>query len=148
VVNVATSKPWKREEFFAWLDREIAVRGDIRHVGDLAEQAGLHPSTLSNWRTGKVRPSPDKLALLAPILGVPARELWARAGVLELTDADLGPNNLNRTAAGDWYVDMVERANLPRATKDQLIQRRRGELAAERQRAEEQIKLMEELQRQ
>jgi phage repressor protein C with HTH and peptisase S24 domain len=36
----------------------------------LAEAVGQHQSTLAHWERGKARPSPDKVDMMAPVLGV------------------------------------------------------------------------------
>ena len=74
---------------------------------------------------------------IADVLGDDREIALKAAGDLLVDEDGTGPT--------DWYVEMVERANLPRRAKDQLIERRRAELEAEQARLAEQIKLMEEL---
>lgn len=145
VVRVRTSRPWNREEFFKWLDAEIARTPGIKHVGDLADQAGMSHTTLSNWRRGVQRPTTQSLALLAPVLKVTARELWVRAGLLEAGDVgmDGDAGNSATHAPLDWYEQMIEDSKLPRTAKDALIAARRQELAQERERLAALIKVME-----
>lgn len=54
----------------------------------LAEAAGIAPSLVNRWLNGKTSPSIDNLRAIAKPLGVPARELFVRAGLL--TRAEVG----------------------------------------------------------
>lgn len=88
-VRVRTQRPWRREEFFRYLEREIArARPPIPHVTRLAELAGLSPSTVSNWKNGKQRPTLDKLTAIAQVLGKPRSELWVEAGLVAGADVN------------------------------------------------------------
>lgn len=88
-VRVRTQRPWRREKFFTYLEQEIAQADPpIPHVTRLAEMAGISPSTISNWKTGKQRPTLDKLTAIARVLGKPRREVWLQAGLVDANDVD------------------------------------------------------------
>lgn len=88
-VRVGTQRPWRREAFFRYLEREIAQADPpIPHLTRLAELAGLSPSTISYWKSGKQRPTLDKLAAIAKVLGKHRRELWLEAGLVEAGDIE------------------------------------------------------------
>lgn len=72
----------QKGEFIAHLDRLKDARG-IRYDAALAEMAEFHPSVISNWRSGKQRPSLTNITKLAAALDVNAHDLAARAGVAE-----------------------------------------------------------------
>jgi len=141
IVRVSTHDEWPYQEFSVWLD-DTRVRAGIKNDYELAQLAGLNHSSISAWKSGRQRPSTRSLSKLASPLKVAAQTAWRQAGYL--TEADEMP--AEPAEAGDWYEEMVERSRLPRKAKDQLIATRRSVLEAERRRAEEQIKLMEELQ--
>ncbi|WP_158560017.1 helix-turn-helix transcriptional regulator [Micromonospora sp. LHW51205] len=72
----------EREAFIAHLDRLKQARG-IRYDAAIAEMAEFHPSVISNWRSGKQRPSLSSIVQLADALDVDKYDLAARAGVAE-----------------------------------------------------------------
>lgn len=41
----------------------------------VAEETGIAPATLSQWKTGKNKPKADKLLKIADLLGVPVEVL-------------------------------------------------------------------------
>lgn len=85
VPNVACVRTvdWpEREAFIAHLDRLKKARG-FRYDAALAEAADFHPSVISNWRSGKQRPSLSSIVQLAGALDVDKYDLAARAGVAE-----------------------------------------------------------------
>ncbi|MGC5019055.1 helix-turn-helix domain-containing protein [Micromonospora sp. DT47] len=72
----------EREAFIAHLDRLKAQRG-IRYDVALAESAEISHSAISNWRSGKQKPSLGHVMKLADALDVDRQDLAARAGVAE-----------------------------------------------------------------
>lgn len=76
-------KDWPEHEgFIAHLDA-LKKNRKIRYDSALAELAEVDPSTISNWRSGKQRPSLKAITDLALALDVDPRDLAARAGVAE-----------------------------------------------------------------
>lgn len=49
----------------------IAIRHDGRTLDELAEATGLDRKTLSNWQTGKTKPSFPALVQFADVVGKP-----------------------------------------------------------------------------
>ena len=82
VLRVRTVDWPEREAFVAHLDRLKKAR-NIRYDAALAEMAEFHPSVISNWRSGKQRPSLSSIVQLAEALSVDKHDLAARAGVAE-----------------------------------------------------------------
>lgn len=82
VLRVRTVDWPERESFVAHLDRLKRARS-IRYDSALAEMAEFHPSVISNWRSGKQRPSLTSIVQLAEALDVDKHDLAARAGVAE-----------------------------------------------------------------
>ncbi|MEU4570819.1 helix-turn-helix transcriptional regulator [Micromonospora sp. NPDC023956] len=72
----------EREAFVAHLDRLKEQRG-YRYDVALAEAAEISHSAISNWRSGKQKPSLTAITKLAGALDVSAHDLAARAGVAE-----------------------------------------------------------------
>lgn len=72
----------EREAFIAHLDRLKQQRG-IRYDVALAEAAEISHSAISNWRSGKQRPSLTAIVRVAEALDVDKHDLAARAGVAE-----------------------------------------------------------------
>ncbi|WP_422744253.1 helix-turn-helix domain-containing protein [Micromonospora sp. WMMD754] len=72
----------EREAFVAHLDRLKEARG-FRYDVALAEAADISHSAISNWRSGKQKPSLAAITKLASALDVSAHDLAARAGVAE-----------------------------------------------------------------
>lgn len=54
--------------------------------GALAHQLGVERETLARWETGVRKPDVDRLASIAALTGIPAREL--RPDLAELIDAE------------------------------------------------------------
>lgn len=76
---------WDAVAFFAWLVAQLPKADPpIANLDQLARAAGMHPSTLSYWKTGKTAtPTTPKLAALADALGVPHAEIYRRAGLVD-----------------------------------------------------------------
>lgn len=106
---------WNREAFFAWLDQRIkVVNPPIPDMQTLADMSKISHSALSNWRSGKYKPSLESLAALAPVLKVAKEYIWARAG---LVSGDLREMITEEDHAG---LDVIETSNLDRDAKDKL----------------------------
>lgn len=111
LVSVRTSKPWNRIEFFVWLDSVLST-STIPHVSRLAEEADISPSTISNWKTGKQRPTLDKLEAIANVLGVPRSVVWAKAGLLGDDDLSAAAVNLSESVGiSDSVTGIVTEAS-------------------------------------
>lgn len=82
LVRVRTVDWPEREAFIAHLDRLKDARG-FRYDAALAEAAEISHSAISNWRSGKQKPSLTAITKLAAALDVNAHDLAARAGVAE-----------------------------------------------------------------
>lgn len=82
LVRVRTVDWPERDAFIAHLDRLKDQRG-FRYDVALAEAADISHSAISNWRSGKQRPSLTAITKLAAALDVNAHDLAARAGVAE-----------------------------------------------------------------
>lgn len=82
LVRVRTVEWPERDAFIAHLDRLKDVRG-FRYDVALAEAAEISHSAISNWRSGKQRPSLAAIRKLAAALDVDQHDLAARAGVAE-----------------------------------------------------------------
>lgn len=82
LVRVRTVEWPEREAFIAHLDRLKDARG-FRYDVALAEAAEISHSAISNWRSGKQRPSLTAIRKLAAALDVDHHDLAARAGVAE-----------------------------------------------------------------
>ncbi|MEV4767754.1 helix-turn-helix domain-containing protein [Micromonospora humida] len=95
-------------DFIAHLDRLKEARG-IRYDAALAEAAEFHPSVLSNWRSGKQRPSLTNITKLATALDVNAHDLAARAGVAEGFAQASTPTQL--PAEVETLIDHVQTAD-------------------------------------
>ena len=85
-VDTPVPKPWpERDAFFDWFDeRKRIVK--IKHDSGVARRAGLDPSSISSWRSGRQRPSAVSLSAIADVLKVGAQETWARAGLMAQGD--------------------------------------------------------------
>lgn len=105
-----TAKSWRREPFFAWLDRRCAELG-IKTMQALADLCGpaLSHSALSNWRSGKWRPTMDKLRVLAGPLQVPEETVLYEAGMLPAVPEE------------DRGIAMIATSGLPDAAKAMLL---------------------------
>lgn len=82
LVRVRTVEWPERDAFVAHLDRLKDARG-YRYDVALAEAADISHSAISNWRSGKQKPSLTAITKLAAALDVNAHDLAARAGVAE-----------------------------------------------------------------
>lgn len=86
-MSVPKPNSWNRAEFFAWLDRAIGeAQPPIPDMATLAALSGISHSTLSTWRSGKYRPTQDKLTLIANVLKKPRRDVWLIAGLVDADD--------------------------------------------------------------
>lgn len=139
-VRVRTQRPWRREEFFRYLEREIArAQPPIPHVTRLAELAGLSPSTLSNWKTGKQRPTLDRLTAIANVLGKPRRELWLEAGLVAGDDVnaeepeELDPRLEGLDPSDEIVREIMSREDVTEVWRTFALQRRRQILELRRQ---------------
>ncbi|MFE9192020.1 helix-turn-helix domain-containing protein [Micromonospora sp. NPDC007208] len=81
-VRVRTVEWPERDAFIAHLDRLKEARG-FRYDVALAEAADVSHSAISNWRSGKQKPSLTAITKLAAALDVNPHDLAARAGVAE-----------------------------------------------------------------
>lgn len=146
-------KPWKKIEFFLYLQQEMAAADPpIQHVGELAELAGFHPSTISGWKNNRSRPNVSTLTAIAHVLGKEPSEVIAKSGILAGNPAfqdDAGERP-------DSNVEMIRASKLPPEAQEKLIrvyqankamreQRRREEADEERRRLREQIELLESM---
>jgi transcriptional regulator with XRE-family HTH domain len=139
-VRVRTQRPWRREEFFRYLEREIAhAQPPIPHVTRLAELAGLSPSTISNWKTGKQRPTLDKLTAIADVLDKPRSELWLQAGLVAGDDvnaeepAELDPRLEGLDRNDEVVREIMSREDVDEAWRIFALERRRQILELRRQ---------------
>ncbi|WP_221449006.1 helix-turn-helix domain-containing protein [Micromonospora polyrhachis] len=108
----------ERESFIAHLDRLKKSRG-FRYDIALAEAAEISHSAISNWRSGKQRPSLAAIGKLAAALDVDQRDLAARAGVAEgFTHASM-PTQLPPEL--ETLFDQYQTADPSR--RDELLQR-------------------------
>jgi transcriptional regulator with XRE-family HTH domain len=85
---VPTPRPWPREEFVAWLDA-VKARLGLEKDAHLAEYFGIGHTLISNWRSGKQRPSMATLSTMAAALKEDPRELWVLAGWYNAVDLGL-----------------------------------------------------------
>lgn len=148
LVSVRTPKQWNRVEFFTWLDTEALPEAGIPHVTRLAELAEISPSTMSYWRSGKQRPTQDKLAAIAKVLGVPRGVVWLRAGIVEVGDVsstanETGPAIADPDAAGVEIIQASTR--LGDDVKQLLIKTYREDRRREREEAERKLRQTVEL---
>jgi transcriptional regulator with XRE-family HTH domain len=124
VVRVRTRREWNREAFFAWLDAARRnANPPIPHDGALAERAGISHSTISNWRNGKQRPTTEKLTVIAEVLGVPARDLWVRAGLVapdQVGMADI-PSAADLPPEDEESIRLIMASDAPADVKDELV---------------------------
>lgn len=87
-VCVPTPRDWPHTEFVQWLDatkRRLGLEKDSH----LAEHLGVGHTLISNWRSGKQRPSWDGLLGVARALGIDVRPLWVLAGYIGPGDVGL-----------------------------------------------------------
>lgn len=139
LVRVRTPRPWNKERFFDWLLTEMSrANPSIPHLGRLAELAGLHPSTLSNWKTGKQRPTLDKLSAIADVLGKPRRDVWLIAGLVETEDVESAGRA--ETAEEQWGEMLIRSSNLSEAAKERLLAVHREDMRRQRAEAERQLR--------
>ena len=82
VVRVRTVDWPERTAFMEHLDTLKRRRG-FRHDSALAEAADFSHTTISNWRSGKQRPSITNITKVATALDVDPTDLAARAGIAE-----------------------------------------------------------------
>jgi len=111
--TVQTRDDWPRVEFLTWLDaikRNLGAGSDYQ----LAQRLGIGHTLISGWRSGRQRPSVQKLNIIAERLGEDPRRLWVLAGcadaaVIGLLDDDgpsttyVVPNEIQRLL--DLYND-------------------------------------------
>jgi transcriptional regulator with XRE-family HTH domain len=85
-VDTPAPKSWpERDAFFEWFDeRKRIVK--IKHDSAVARRAGLDPSSVSSWRSGRQRPSAVSLSAIADVLQAGAQDTWARAGLMTKGD--------------------------------------------------------------
>jgi transcriptional regulator with XRE-family HTH domain len=125
-LSVRKSNGWNREEFFAWLDRAIAeAQPPIPDMAALAALSGISHSTLSTWRSGKYRPTQDKLTLIANVLKKPRRDVWLMAGLVDAADVG-GPairDDHEPTAEDRRAIQMIRDSKLSEPAKKMLIER-------------------------
>ncbi|MFG2165556.1 helix-turn-helix domain-containing protein [Micromonospora chersina] len=104
----------EREAFVAHLDRLKEARG-FRYDVALAEAADISHSAISNWRSGKQKPSITAITKLAAALDVNAHDLAARAGVAEGFAQASTPTQL--PAEVETLLDHVQTASGNRLTE-------------------------------
>lgn len=81
---------------------------------ELAQSANVDQSTLAHWERGKTRPSPEKVALMAPVLGVSEEWLlYGRGRGPASTDADAPRAATNEGLRANPVSDRI-RATLER----------------------------------
>lgn len=85
---VPTRSDWPQVEFVAWLDATKARLGYEKDA-HLAEHFGIGHTLISNWRSGKQRPSMATLSTVAAALKEDPRELWVLAGWYSAVDLGL-----------------------------------------------------------
>ena len=107
-VRVRTVDWPEREAFIAHLDRLKESRG-FRYDVALAEAAEISHSAVSNWRSGKQKPSLTAITKLAAALNVNAHDLAARAGVAEGFAQASTPTQL--PAEVETLIDHVQTAS-------------------------------------
>jgi transcriptional regulator with XRE-family HTH domain len=152
VLRVSTQKPWNRDAFFAWLEGRpgkpgVMAQKSIPHVQQLAEMAGMHPSTLSRWRKGS-RPTVDKLTAVARVLGVKRRDILLVAGLLDeadLTTVEGRPESEELSAEERAAVAMIEASGLSAPLKKRLIADHLEEARRAREERERQLRSKIEL---
>lgn len=132
---------WPRLSFFRWFDAQ-KKKVEIEQDSEVARLAELSHTTISAWRHGKQRPSVWPLSAIARVLKVPARVVWAEAGLL--TDADIREMMTPEELGG---LDLIEASNLSREAKDRLKAIHLAQVARDREdamrRVREQIELMD-----
>lgn len=107
---------WDRDGFFDWLDQRIAeVEPPIPDMQSLADLAEISHSALSNWRSGKYKPSLDTLRQLAKPLKVPVDVVWSRAGLI----VETGHRHV-LTSEEQAGIDIIEATQLDAETKEKL----------------------------
>lgn len=108
----------ERERFIEHLDRLKASRG-FRYDAALAEAAEISPSAISNWRSGKQRPSLTAIVRVADALDVDKHDLAARAGIAEGLAQASTPTQL--PAELETLIDQYQTADTNR--RAELLQR-------------------------
>lgn len=117
IVRVSTRDRWTeiKDEFFVWYDQAKNNAG-FTYDSDVAKAAKMSHTSISGWRTGRQRPNAQSLSAVAAVLKQPAREAWARAGLL--TEADLA----EAPVEDHWGVEIIKSsARLDAGAKAKLI---------------------------
>jgi transcriptional regulator with XRE-family HTH domain len=146
-VSVRNPRPWKRETFFKYLEVEMArANPPIPHLAALAELAGLSPSTISYWKSGKQRPTMERLAAIAEVLRKPRRELWLEAGLIDAEDLGEGVPVVDPRLHGlnpdDEVVRHIMSLDIDETRRERMLNRQRQIVALRVRQDIEEIDLM------
>lgn len=142
IVRVNTGEAMKWRESVAFFDWYDYWRDQKRFKNDfeVAKLAGLNHSSISAWRSGRQRPNVFSLSAIARVFDRPAREAWARAGLL--TDADLA--EMAAASAEDEHIREIRGSSLSKAKQDLLIEMYRQDLQRAAERSRQQMELLNE----
>jgi transcriptional regulator with XRE-family HTH domain len=133
---VSTRKPWpEREDFFIWFDR-ARDESEFKTDTEVARAAGLDPSSISSWRSGRQRPTTASLSAVAKVLKKAVQEAWAKAGMLAPADMAHAPSE-------DPHIQIIRASKLPKAAKDMLVAQRMEEIRQAEAKLRQTIALLE-----
>lgn len=125
---------WPAEDFRVYLDTKAGEAG-FKNDAELAEAAGLNPSLLSRWRSGRAQPSRKSLKMLARPLRTTPVMLYIAAGLDEAEDldvtaeADRWPAELHDLRTLYERFEAIGRADVVRRDIVRLVAGLRAELA-------------------
>ena len=98
-----------RRAFASLLRRAMTAKYGPKARGtQLAEDAGLSNQTVSRWLNEGADPTPEKLRLIAPVLGIPLAEWLAVAEIVPADDIPADSADTPTTPA-DAIVDSLRR---------------------------------------
>jgi len=110
------SPTWPFEEFRDYL-RALMDAAKIVDYAVLSRLADVSEAQLSRWKYGTAQPSRESLAKIAPVLNVPAMNLWIAAGLAT-------PEELNLDVLPDMRV-------LPQEFRDLILMYEDGRTGTE-----------------
>lgn len=135
VLRVRTNDvSWPVGDFVNYLDEKMQDAG-IDRDSRLAAAAGIDPSLISKWRSGRQQPSRKSLKALAPTLRVSPVMLYLAAGLDEAEDldvtaeADSWPAEFHELRTLFESFEAIGRADVVRRDMVRLVAGLRAELA-------------------
>lgn len=137
-VNTGDRPKWPdRDNFFDWFDHWRDEK-KFKNDSEVAGAAGLNHSSISAWRSGRQRPNAFSLSDIARVFGRPAREAWARAGLL--TEADFA--EMVTLDAQEKHIREIRESSLSKVQQDLLIAMYREDMQRAADRVRQQIELL------